>query len=105
MVGYADAFYKISVFQIKQDPILKINDEFNTISNLSAAIILKELLKNKSNKDKREKIAQYWKKKIIDKDIDIMSSERPIYNKFYRLLFHKLSRGELYHLLSDTVVL
>ena len=73
----------ISVFQIKQDPILKINDEFNTISNLSAAIILKELLKNKSNKDKREKIAQYWKKKIIDKDIDIMSSERSIYNKFY----------------------
>ena len=50
--------------------------------NLSAAIILKELLKHKSNKEKG-RIAEYWKKEIKDKDINLITPENTIYNKLY----------------------
>ncbi len=73
----------ISMLQKNKTPFIKINDELNTISNLSAAIILQELRKNKSNINKRETIARYWKNKIKDEDIDLMMSELSIYNKFY----------------------
>ena len=50
---------------------------------VSAAIILKELLKHKSNKIEKKKIAEYWKKEIIDKDINLITPENTIYNKLY----------------------
>ena len=72
----------LSSFQKYNNSYIKINNEFSSVSNLSAAIILKELLKHKSNKEKRKKIAEYWKK-IIDKDINLITPENTIYNKLY----------------------
>ena len=73
----------LSSFQKYNNSYIKINNEFSSVSNLSAAIILKELLKHKSNKEKRKKIAEYWKKEIIDKDINLITPENTIYNKLY----------------------
>ena len=72
-----------STIQSNKTSYMKISNEFTTISNLSAAIILKELLKDKTNKEKRKKIAEYWKTKIKDKDIDLITPEKSIYNKLY----------------------
>ncbi len=73
----------LSSFQKYNNSYIKINNEFSSVSNLSAAVILKELLKHKSNKEKRKKIAEYWKKEIIDKDINLITPENTIYNKLY----------------------
>ncbi len=72
-----------SLFQNNNNFYMKINNEFSTVSNLSAAIIFKELLKYKSDKLKRKKVAEYWKKEIRDKDIDLMTPENSIYSKLY----------------------
>ena len=58
ILGYLIIFYRdmiLSSFQKYNNSYIKINNEFSSVSNLSAAIILKELLKHKSNKEKGRK--------------------------------------------------
>ena len=71
----------------------KIFDE--TISNLSAAIILDEIKKIDQNIAKRKKVAQFWINKLNSKDVRFMYNKISIFNKLFVESSKKIKRNFL----------
>ena len=66
-----------------------------TISNLSAAIILDEIKKNDQNLTKRKKVAQFWINKFNSKDLHFMYNKISIFNKLFVKSSKKIKRNFL----------